>query len=45
MGTTGAPGRQRYQDYYYIFDDRDVPDMFEGTMPESSPNRTRQLHV
>ncbi|MCU7946403.1 MAG: alpha-amylase, partial [Candidatus Thiodiazotropha sp. (ex Cardiolucina cf. quadrata)] len=27
----------KYQDYYYIFDNRDVPDMFEETMPEIFP--------
>ena len=30
-------GEQAYQDYYYIFDNRDVPDMFEETMPEIFP--------
>jgi amylosucrase len=30
-------GEQKYQDYYYIFDDRDIPDMFEETMPEIFP--------
>jgi amylosucrase len=30
-------GEARYQDYYYIFDNRDVPDMFEETMPEIFP--------
>ena len=30
-------GEQRYQDYYYVFPDRDVPDMFEETMPEIFP--------
>ena len=30
-------GDERYQDYYYIFDNRDVPDMFEETMPEIFP--------
>ncbi|MEZ5588724.1 MAG: amylosucrase [Sedimenticolaceae bacterium] len=30
-------GDAKYQDYYYIFDDRDVPDMFEETMPEVFP--------
>ena len=30
-------GEQTYQDYYYIFDNRDVPDMFEETMPEIFP--------
>ena len=30
-------GEQRYQNYYYIFDNRDIPDMFEETMPEVFP--------
>ena len=30
-------GEQHYQDYYYMFDDRRVPDMFEETMPEIFP--------
>jgi len=30
-------GEQKYQDYYYIFDNRDIPDMFEETMPEVFP--------
>ncbi len=30
-------GEQRYQDFYYVFDDRTVPDMFEETMPEVFP--------
>ena len=30
-------GEQKYQDYYYIFDDRLVPDMFEESMPEVFP--------
>ena len=30
-------GEQQYEDYYYIFDNRDVPDMFEETMPEVFP--------
>ena len=30
-------GDSRYQDYYYIFDNRDIPDMFEETMPEIFP--------
>ncbi len=30
-------GQHKYQDYYYIFDNRDVPDMFEETMPEIFP--------
>ncbi len=30
-------GEQAYQDYYYVFDDREIPDMFEETMPEIFP--------
>ena len=30
-------GDERYRDYYYIFDNRAVPDMFEETMPEIFP--------
>jgi amylosucrase len=30
-------GNKKYQDYYYIFDNRDIPDMFEETMPEIFP--------
>ena len=30
-------GEQKFQNYYYIFPDRDVPDMFEETMPEIFP--------
>ena len=30
-------GEQKYRDYYYVFDDRVVPDMFEETMPEVFP--------
>ncbi len=30
-------GDPKYLDYYYIFDNREVPDMFEITMPEIFP--------
>ena len=30
-------GDKVHQDYYYIFDNRDVPDMFEETLPEIFP--------
>jgi len=30
-------GEQMYQDYYYVFDNRDIPDMFEEAMPEIFP--------
>lgn len=30
-------GDKRYQDYYYLFDSREIPDMFEETMPEIFP--------
>jgi amylosucrase len=32
-----SQGEQAYQDYYYIFDNRDIPDLFEETMPEVFP--------
>ncbi len=30
-------GDKVYQDYYYLFDSREIPDMFEETMPEIFP--------
>ncbi len=30
-------GEKKYQDYYYSFENRDIPDMFEETMPEIFP--------
>lgn len=30
-------GEKKYQDYFYMFDTREVPDMFEQTMPEIFP--------
>jgi amylosucrase len=30
-------GDKTYQDYYYLFDNREIPDMFEETMPEIFP--------
>ncbi|MDP2180317.1 MAG: amylosucrase [Methylicorpusculum sp.] len=30
-------GEQKYQDYYYMFDNREIPDMFEQSMPEIFP--------
>ncbi|MFZ2301730.1 MAG: amylosucrase [Gallionella sp.] len=30
-------GEKKYQDYYYIFDDREMPDAYEETMPEIFP--------
>ena len=30
-------GEQKYQDYFYVFKNRVVPDMFEETMPEVFP--------
>ena len=30
-------GDKKYQDYYYLFDNREIPDMFEETMPEVFP--------
>ncbi|HEY9097571.1 MAG TPA: amylosucrase [Thiobacillus sp.] len=30
-------GEQKYQDYYFTFDNREVPDVYEETMPEIFP--------
>lgn len=30
-------GEEKYQDYYYVFEDRSTPDMYEETMPEIFP--------
>ncbi len=30
-------GDKKYQDYYYTFRDREIPDMYEDTMPEIFP--------
>ncbi|WP_027157548.1 alpha-amylase family glycosyl hydrolase [Methylobacter luteus] len=30
-------GDTKYQDYYYIFENRDIPDMYEESMPEIFP--------
>ncbi|MCW8899978.1 MAG: alpha-amylase family glycosyl hydrolase [Gammaproteobacteria bacterium] len=30
-------GEKKYQDYYYLFDNREIPDMFEESMPEIFP--------
>jgi len=30
-------GEQHYQDYYYVYDNRDIPDVFEQSMPEVFP--------
>jgi amylosucrase len=30
-------GEKKFQDYYYVFDDREMPDTFEETMPEVFP--------
>jgi len=30
-------GDKKYQDYYYMFDDRSMPDLYEETMPEIFP--------
>lgn len=30
-------GDRKYQDYYYVFDDREIPDIYEETMPEIFP--------
>lgn len=30
-------GEQKYQDYYFVFGDREIPDIYEETMPEIFP--------
>ncbi|MGR9052282.1 MAG: alpha-amylase family glycosyl hydrolase [Gammaproteobacteria bacterium] len=30
-------GEQKYQDYYFVFENREIPDMFEQSMPEIFP--------
>ncbi len=30
-------GEKQYQDYYYVFNDREIPDIYEETMPEIFP--------
>ncbi|MDP1925682.1 MAG: amylosucrase [Thiobacillus sp.] len=30
-------GDTHYQDYYYVFDDREIPDIYEETLPEIFP--------
>lgn len=32
-----AEGEKQYQDFYYMFENRDIPDMFELSMPEVFP--------
>ena len=33
-------GDKKYRDYYYLFDNREIPDMFEETMPEIFPENS-----
>ena len=33
-------GEKKYQDYFYVFDTREVPDLFEETMPEVFPENS-----
>ncbi|MGD9948085.1 MAG: alpha-amylase family glycosyl hydrolase [Desulfobulbus sp.] len=35
--TQARAGERKYQDYYYCFENRNVPDMFEQSMPEVFP--------
>ncbi len=30
-------GEKKYQDYYFVFDNREIPDIYEETMPEIFP--------
>lgn len=32
-------GEKKYQDYFYIFENREIPDMFEKTLPEIFPDQ------
>ena len=32
-------GEEKYQDYYYVFDNRDIPDAYEQAMPEIFPTQ------
>lgn len=32
-------GNQKYQDYFYCFENREIPDMFEETLPEIFPDQ------
>jgi amylosucrase len=39
-------GEKKYQDYYYVFDDRDIPGHLRGNHAGDLPgNRARQLHL
>jgi amylosucrase len=35
--TRARNGEKKYQDYYYVFDDREIPDAYEESMPEIFP--------
>lgn len=35
--TRARAGEKTYQDYYYLFDDREIPDSYEESMPEIFP--------
>ena len=35
--TSAKAGDKKYQDYYYTFESRNIPDMFEQSMPEIFP--------
>ncbi len=35
--TRARAGEKKYQDYYFVFDDRNLPDAYEQTMPEIFP--------
>ncbi len=37
-GKRAAAGEERYQDYFYMFDDRTMPDEYEKTLPEVFPD-------
>lgn len=35
--TRARRGEKQYQDYYFVFDDREIPDLYEQAMPEIFP--------
>jgi len=38
--TKARSGDKAYQDYYHMYDDREIPDMFEEAMPEIFPENS-----
>jgi amylosucrase len=38
--TRARQGEKKYQDYFYVFDDRRIPDLYEESMPEIFPENS-----